>query len=96
MRTVKTIFFASFFGLLASAAHAAVPGDSASGRRLYEANCTRCHDSSVYTRPDRHVRSLDALQQQVAGCGHMTNQTFSAAQTRDLVKYLNDRFYHFP
>ena len=96
MRTVKTIFFASFFGLLASAAHAAVPGDSASGRRLYEANCTGCHNSSVYTRPDRHVRSLDALQQQLAGCGHMVGKEFTAAQTRDLVKYLNDRFYHFP
>jgi hypothetical protein len=96
MQTVKTIFFASFSVLLASAAHAAVPGDGASGQRLYEANCTGCHDSSVYTRPDRHVRSLDALQQQLAGCGHMARKEFTAGQTRDLVKYLNDRFYHFP
>ena len=96
MRTVKTIFFASFFALLASAAHAAPPDDGANGRRLYEANCTGCHNSSVYTRPDRHVRSLDALRQRLAGCGHMAKKEFTAAQTRDLVKYLNDRFYHFP
>jgi cytochrome c2 len=93
---VKTILLASFTFVLANAAHATVPGDSASGQQLFEANCTSCHDSSVYTRPNRQVRSLDALQQQLAGCGHMAKKEFAAAQTRDLVKYLNDRFYHFP
>ena len=35
-----------------SAANAAsLPGDSANGVRLFNANCTGCHDTSVLTRP---------------------------------------------
>jgi CxxC motif-containing protein (DUF1111 family) len=77
-------------------AHAtSLPGDSAAGKRLYEANCVECHDSSVFTRKDRHVQSLDALEQQVANCTHMAKKDFSAGETQDLLKYLNDQFYHF-
>jgi mono/diheme cytochrome c family protein len=92
---VKPILAASLALLLPSAAHAALQGNGTNGQRLHETNCIGCHDSSVYTRPEHKVRSLDALKHQLAGCGHMTNKTFSEAQTRDLVKYLNDRFYHF-
>src|SRR4029079_2852354 len=52
------------------------------------------HDTSVLTRPDRAVQSLDALKQQIAGCAHMANKQFSGAEARDLLKYLNDQFYH--
>ena len=82
--------------LAISAADAAsLPGDSANGMRLFNANCTRCHDTSVLTRPDRRVQSLDALKQQIAGCAHMANKQFSQTETQDLLKYLNDQFYHF-
>jgi CxxC motif-containing protein (DUF1111 family) len=82
--------------LLMPSAHAtSLPGDSAAGKRLYEANCVECHDSSVFTRKDRHVQSLDALEQQVANCTHMAKKDFSAGETQDLLKYLNDQFYHF-
>jgi mono/diheme cytochrome c family protein len=80
-----------------SAANAAsLPGDSANGMRLFNANCTGCHDTSVLTRPDRAVQSLDALKKQIAGCAHMANKQFSETEARDLLKYLNDQFYHFP
>ena len=72
-----------------------MPGDGADGKRLYEANCTGCHDASVYTRPNHSIRSLDALQQPLASCGHAVNKQLSATETQNLVKYLNDRFYHF-
>jgi N-acetyl-anhydromuramyl-L-alanine amidase AmpD len=81
--------------VLALSVHAALPGDSTEGKRLYEANCTGCHDESVYTRENRSIRSLDALQQQLQACGHVVKKEFSAAETQNLVKYLNDRFYHF-
>jgi hypothetical protein len=80
---------------LALSAHAALPGDSGDGKRLHDANCTGCHDAGVYTRQDHAVRSLDALKQQLAGCGHMAKKQFSAAETENIVKYLNDRYYHF-
>lgn len=93
---MKPIFFASLTILLAQGAAAALPGDSAEGKRLHDASCTGCHDAGLYTRKNRVVRSLDALKQQVEGCGHMANKNFSADDRQNIVKYLNDRFYQFP
>jgi mono/diheme cytochrome c family protein len=93
---MKRIILGTALMLLMPSAYAAsLPGDSAAGQRLYEANCVECHDSSVFTRKDRHVQSLDGLEQQVANCTHMAKKDFSAAETQDLLKYLNDQFYHF-
>jgi cytochrome c5 len=47
--------------LLMPNVRAELPGDSADGKRLHDANCTACHDSGIYTRKDRVVRSLDGL-----------------------------------
>jgi hypothetical protein len=80
---------------LTSGAYAALPGDSAKGKRLHEANCTGCHDSGVYTRKDRRVKSLEALKAQLQGCGHMAKKEFSASEQQDIVKYLNEQFYRF-
>jgi hypothetical protein len=46
--------------LMPSAYAASLPGDSADGKRLHDANCMGCHDTSVFTRKDRLVQSLDA------------------------------------
>ena len=81
--------------LITSAYASSLPGDSANGQRLYEANCTGCHDTSVLTRNDRVVQSLDALKDQLVGCSHMANADFSASEMQDLLKYLNDQFYKF-
>ncbi len=81
--------------LLIPGAYAALPGDGAAGQRLHEANCVSCHDTSVYTRQNRQVRSLDALKQQLEGCGHVANKEFSPAETQNIIKYLNEHFYHF-
>ena len=82
--------------LLAPAAYAALPGDSAEGERLVAANCTSCHGTDVFSRTDHKVLSLDALRRQLASCGHGAKKEFSAAQTDSIVKYLNERFYRFP
>jgi cytochrome c553 len=93
---MKSIVRVSLLTLLMSSAHAAVPGDSADGKRLHDANCKGCHDTGVYTRKDRHVRSLDALKQQLGSCSHAAKKEFSATETQNIVKYLNDQFYKFP
>ena len=80
---------------LAVNAHAAVPGDGAEGKRLHDASCMGCHDTSVYTRKDHKVLSLDGLEQQVENCTHMAKKKFSPAEQQDIVKYLNDQFYRF-
>jgi cytochrome c553 len=81
--------------VLLPAAHAALPGDSAAGKRLHDANCLACHDPGVYTRKDHRVRSLAELKEQLAACTHATKKDFSARETEDLLKYLNERFYRF-
>ena len=92
---MKRLICASPAIFLALSVHAALPGDEIDGKRLHDANCTGCHDASVYTRPNRSIRSLDALQQQLVSCGHVVKKQFSPTETQNLVKYLNDRFYHF-
>ena len=93
---MKRAYLAFLSILLAQAAHAALPGDSAEGERLVVANCTSCHDTGVFSRADHKVLSLDGLRRQLASCGHGAKKEFSAAQTESIVKYLNERFYHFP
>jgi len=82
--------------LMPSVACAAeLPGDSAGGKRLHDANCMGCHDTSVYTRKDRLIQSLDALKERLGDCSHMAKKEFSASETQNIIKYLNDQFYHF-
>ena len=92
---MKVILRVSLMMFLAAGAHAALPGDGAAGKRLHDANCTACHDTSVYTRQDHKIRSLDALKQQVENCTHMAQKEFAPAERQDIVKYLNDQFYRF-
>jgi hypothetical protein len=92
---MKCIPFLSLLILLASSARAALPGDSAEGKRLHDANCKGCHDTDIYTRKDRLVRSLDALSEQLGDCSHMAKKEFSAIETQNIIKYLDDRFYKF-
>jgi hypothetical protein len=94
-RAMKAIVFASLSILLMPSAYAGtLPGDAASGKRLFDTNCTGCHDTGVLTRKDRAVQSLEALQEQLGGCAHMANKEFSASEKQDLLKYLNE-FYRF-
>jgi hypothetical protein len=93
---MKAILLVSLSMLLMQSAYAApLPGDADIGKRLFDANCTGCHDTSVLTRKDRMVQSLDGLREQLGGCAHMANKEFTESETQDLLKYLNDQFYHF-
>ena len=91
--TMKSILCISLLILLIPSAYAALPGDSVDGKRLHDANCKGCHDTSVYTHKDRLVRSLDALKQQLSACSHMAKKEFSAIETQNIIKYLNEEFY---
>ena len=93
---MKSILCVSLLILLMPSAYAAeLPGDSADGSFLHDANCLGCHDTGVYTRKDRRIRSLDALKGQLASCSHMANLQFSAIEMQNIIRYLNDQFYQF-
>ena len=93
---MKRILFAPLMIVLAQGAGAALPGDSAEGKRLHDANCMACHDTGIYTRKDHLIRSLDALKERLGDCSHMAKKEFSAIETQNIIKYLNDQFYQFP
>ena len=93
---MKSILGVSLLILLMPSVYAAaLPGDSAEGKLLHDANCMGCHDTGIYTRRDHRVRSLDALKKQLVDCSHAAKKEFSAIETQDIIKYLNDHFYHF-
>ena len=92
---LKSILCVSLLILLTPSAYAALPGDSADGKRLHDANCMGCHDTGIYTRKGRLVLSLDALKKQLGSCSHMAKKEFSAIETQNIIKYLNDQFYQF-
>lgn len=63
--------------------------------KFHGENCTRCHDSSVYTRDNRRVQSLQALDNQVRRCDAMLGTKLYDDDINTLVDHLNQRYYHF-
>lgn len=93
---MKGILYALLLILLTPSAYASeLPGDSAEGERLLGAHCMECHQTDIFTRKNRKVQSLDALKKQLVACSHAANVEFAASEMQDLLKYLNDHFYHF-
>ena len=52
-------------------------------------------DATTLTTARRLVGSLDALQKRLDDCSHMAKKEFSAIETQNIIKYLNDQFYQF-
>ncbi len=61
----------------------------------HQAQCTGCHDTSVYTRANRRVNSLARLESQVRMCDANLGKKLFDDDITALVNYLNDNFYHF-
>ena len=78
--------------LLVSLPAAANPGK---GAALYKKECTACHGSEVFTRPDRRVTSLTALNRQVRQCNHALEKKWFDEDINAVVSYLNQQFYKF-
>lgn len=69
-------------------------GDPVRGEKTH-AVCLECHGTGVYTSPERKIKSLPALQQEVARWGDYYNPALSAQDNEDVVAYLNTHFYKF-
>lgn len=91
----RALLIAIVFASTALPAHAVLPGDGVKGKKLHDTNCVRCHDTSVYTRKDRHIQSPDALREQLGACAHGAQVTLTDDEQKSVVKYLNDQFYKF-
>jgi len=84
------------FGLLA--AICATPGLAVAEndvQDLYDQHCVACHGTEVYTRDDRKVESLPALERQVQRCETALGLRWFDEDISEMTGLLNDRFYHF-
>jgi hypothetical protein len=77
---------------MTSATYADEPAD---GKTLHDQACQRCHDNTVYTRPDSIIYSLTALDKRVRFCESMAAAQWSEPQIQAVIEYLNQRFYQF-
>lgn len=80
---------------LGLAACSEVPkGDPARGEQIHEV-CLDCHGTGLYVKPDRKIKSLDALRKETLRWGDYYNPALSSQDVDDVVAYLNRDFYKF-
>lgn len=77
---------------LAISASAAAEFDAAS---YHDGKCTACHGTEVYTRENRRITSLRALENQVARCDANLGTQLFPEDLELLVEHLNRNFYKF-
>ena len=65
------------------------------GKELNTDNCTRCHDTSVYTKEDRKVQTLEVLTKRVQGCNSKTGAGLDEEELEVLTLFLNTEYYKF-
>jgi cytochrome c2 len=73
----------------------AVFADDENGEMLVKQSCQRCHDNSIFTRPDSIIFSYSALEKRVHFCESMAHAGWSQKDFDDVIEYLNRNFYHF-
>jgi mono/diheme cytochrome c family protein len=81
----------------------ALATDASRGAQLHNEQCTACHaarfgnnGNDIYTRPDRRVTSLPALQKQVNRCKNNLQIVWFDEDVADVVEFLNSTIYKFP
>ena len=71
-------------------------GDAKKGKILFDkSQCNKCHGTEVYTRENRKIKSLKALEKQVRYCDSQLSVNWFDEDISDVVAYLNDAFYKF-
>jgi mono/diheme cytochrome c family protein len=71
-----------------------VKGNAARGAELHNI-CLDCHGTELYARPDRKVKSKDALRKELLRWGDYYNPALTEQDIDDLFVYLNTEFYRF-
>ena len=82
-------------GLLITATSFA-DGNAAKGEKLFKASkCNQCHGTEIFTRKDRKVKTLPALEAQVRRCDSNLNTNWFDDEIIDVTAYLNKQYYKF-
>jgi len=91
--TLSKTILASLAGLLISG-NVFAQGNAANGETLFtQSKCNQCHTTSVFTRTDRKVNSLEALEAQVRRCDSNLNTNWFDDEIHDVTAYLNLQYY---
>ncbi len=69
--------------------------DLEEGQSMYDEDCTKCHDSSVFTRKDRKINDIEALKKQVHRCVATQGYSWFDEDEENVVAYLSETFYKF-
>lgn len=95
----KTLVISLFIWINVTFLHTAYAQE---GEALHKENCITCHAAMtggeglvLYTRPDRGVKSLNALNKQVDRCQSSLSLNWSNDQIDSVQQYLNELFYQF-
>lgn len=70
-------------------------GDIKAGQALHDKSCLSCHDTRVYSRPDRRIRTPAQLAARISGCNANTGAGWFPEEERHVGAYLNHSYYHF-
>ena len=76
-------------------------GDPAAGKALAEKDCVACHvrrfgnATTIYTRPDRKVRTAEQLLAQVQFCNVDLKTGYFPEEEEHVAAYLNLQYYKF-
>jgi len=68
---------------------------TANGATVYKASCTKCHSTTVHTRPKRTIKSLDSLKKRVAKCNINVGTNLTDKEVEAISAYLNTTYYKF-
>jgi cytochrome c2 len=79
-------------------------GDPKTGKALFDkAKCGACHasmmggdGSGLFTRPERKIKSPDALLKQVKFCATQAGAQWFPDDEEHVAAYLNQQYYKFP
>ena len=80
------------------AACVSVPAQAANlyrGMSLYENHCTDCHESRVHIREIRKAKSLEEIERIIQRWAKVLELEWTRDETRDVLHYLNDRYYKY-
>jgi cytochrome c5 len=89
------IYSALLVSLLMSLSLAGGNAQALDGEQLYNSNCSSCHGTEVFTRPNRRVKNMAELTSRVRQCSYATEVKWFDEEVNAVSSYLNQSFYKF-
>jgi hypothetical protein len=95
--TMKFLLPMILAALLTLPAHAGpfAQGNPKIGEELHGEKCLNCHDTEVYSRKDRKIKTAEQLAARISICNVNTQAGWFPEEEQHVGAYLNQQFYKF-